>query len=76
MPIDDCEIYSSMFQVYSMNRLRSLTKNQRDAVSDFLVALTHELPPAMMVKLMRKVINDIKEMDENLLVPLRVFFLS
>lgn len=57
-----------------MNRLQSLTKNQRDAVSDFLVAITRELPPSMMMKLMRKVINDIQEMDENLLVPLRVRF--
>lgn len=55
-----------------MNRLRSLTKNQRDAVSDFLVALTREIPPAMMVKLLRKVIIDIKQMSENVLVPLRV----
>jgi ryanodine receptor 2 len=56
-----------------MNRLRSLTKNQRDAVSDFLVALTRELPPAMMIKLLRKVIIDIKHMsDSNVLVPLRV----
>jgi ryanodine receptor 2 len=57
-----------------MNRLRSLTKNQRDAVSDFLVALTREIPPAMMVKLLRKVIIDIKQMTENVLVPLRVCF--
>ncbi|KAL4003146.1 RIH domain family protein [Acanthocheilonema viteae] len=63
---------TTLHTVYSMNRLRSLTKNQRDALSDFLVAITHELPPAMMVKLMRKVINDIQEMDENLLVPLRI----
>lgn len=55
-----------------MNRLRSLTKNQRDAVSDFLVALTRELPPAMMIKLLRKVIIDIQQMTENVLVPLRV----
>lgn len=55
-----------------MNRLQSLTKNQRDAVSDFLVAITRELPPSMMVKLMRKVIIDIQEMAENILVPLRV----
>lgn len=57
-----------------MNRLRSLTKNQRDAVSDFLVALTHELQPGMMVKLLRKVIIDIQQTSENVLVPLRVFF--
>lgn len=55
-----------------MNRLRSLTKNQRDAVSDFLVALSRELPPAMMVKLLRKVIIDIQQQSENILVPLRV----
>uniref|UniRef100_A0A915DHB2 Uncharacterized protein n=1 Tax=Ditylenchus dipsaci TaxID=166011 RepID=A0A915DHB2_9BILA len=42
---------ATLHTVYRMNRLRSLTKNQRDAVSDFLVALTRELAPAMMVKL-------------------------
>ncbi len=55
-----------------MNRLKSLTKNQREAVSDFLVAITRELPPGMMVKLLRKVIVDIQQMGENALVPLRV----
>ncbi|KAM3723537.1 Ryanodine receptor [Dirofilaria immitis] len=66
---------TTLHTVYSMNRLRSLTKNQRDAVSDFLVAITHELPPSMMIKLMRKVITDIQEMDENLVVPLRILTL-
>ncbi|KAK6101668.1 RIH domain family protein [Brugia pahangi] len=66
---------TTLHTVYSMNHLRSLTKNQRDAVSDFLVAITRELPPPMMVKLMRKVIIDIQEMDENLLVPLRILTL-
>uniref|UniRef100_A0A914H250 Ryanodine receptor n=1 Tax=Globodera rostochiensis TaxID=31243 RepID=A0A914H250_GLORO len=61
--------------VYRMNRLRSLTKNQRDAVSDFLVALTRELPPAMLIKLLRKVILDIQQMTENVLVPLRIMTL-
>lgn len=55
-----------------MNRLQSLTKNQRDAVSDFLVAITRELPPSMMIKLLRKVIIDIQLKTENVLVPLRV----
>lgn len=59
-----------------MNRLRSLTKNQRDAVSDFLVALTRELPPGMMIKLLRKVIIDVQQATENVLVPLRVFIIS
>jgi hypothetical protein len=34
--------------------------------------LTREIPPAMMIKLLRKVIIDIKQMTENVLVPLRV----
>lgn len=58
-----------------MNRLQSLTKNQRDAVSDFLVALTRELAPSIMIKLLRKVIIDIQLMTENVLVPLRVIFI-
>uniref|UniRef100_A0A9J2Q184 Uncharacterized protein n=1 Tax=Ascaris lumbricoides TaxID=6252 RepID=A0A9J2Q184_ASCLU len=66
---------ATLHTVYRMNRLQSLTKNQRDAVSDFLVAITRELPPAMMVKLMRKVIIDIQEMTENVLVPLRIITL-
>lgn len=59
-----------------MNRLKSLTKNQRDAVSDFLVAITRELPPPMMVKLMKKVIIDIQERSDNIMVPLRVSLFS
>uniref|UniRef100_A0A0N4ZPH7 Ryanodine receptor 44F n=1 Tax=Parastrongyloides trichosuri TaxID=131310 RepID=A0A0N4ZPH7_PARTI len=66
---------ATLHTVYRMNRLQSLTKNQRDAVSDFLVAITRELPPAMMIKLLRKVIIDIQEMKENVLVPLRIMTL-
>ncbi|KAL3078921.1 hypothetical protein niasHS_014703 [Heterodera schachtii] len=66
---------ATLHTVYRMNRLRSLTKNQRDAVSDFLVALTRELPPAMLVKLLRKVIVDIRQMTDNVLVPLRIITL-
>ncbi|KAI6237110.1 hypothetical protein M3Y95_00230500 [Aphelenchoides besseyi] len=66
---------ATLHTVYRMNRLRSLTKNQRDAVSDFLVALTREIPPGMMIKLLRKVIIDIKQMCENVLVPLRIMTL-
>lgn len=66
---------ATLHTVYRMNRLQSLTKNQRDAVSDFLVAITRELPPAMMIKLLRKVIIDIQEMKDNVLVPLRIMTL-
>uniref|UniRef100_A0A914X8L2 Uncharacterized protein n=1 Tax=Plectus sambesii TaxID=2011161 RepID=A0A914X8L2_9BILA len=76
----DAEHFSALLDatlhtVYRMNRLKSLTKNQREAVSDFLVAITRELPPGMMVKLLRKVIVDIPEMGENALVPLRIMTL-
>ncbi|ULT90419.1 hypothetical protein L3Y34_008632 [Caenorhabditis briggsae] len=67
---------ATLHTVYRMNRLKSLTKNQRDAVSDFLVAITRELPPGMMIKLLKKVINDILTMnDMNVLVPLRLITL-
>ncbi|CAI5451931.1 unnamed protein product [Caenorhabditis angaria] len=67
---------ATLHTVYRMNRLKSLTKNQRDAVSDFLVAITRELPPNMMIKLLKKVINDILTMnDMNVLVPLRLITL-
>ncbi|GMR59737.1 hypothetical protein PMAYCL1PPCAC_29932, partial [Pristionchus mayeri] len=76
----DAEHHSALLDailhtVYRMNRLKSLTKNQRDAVSDFLVAITHELPPGMMIKLLKKVIIDIQQMHENVLVPLRIMTL-
>ncbi|CAJ0581879.1 unnamed protein product, partial [Mesorhabditis spiculigera] len=66
---------ATLHTVYRMNRLKSLTKNQREAVSDFLVAITKELPPVMMIKLLRKVIIDIKQMHEYVLVPLRLMTL-
>ncbi|CAI4225083.1 unnamed protein product [Auanema sp. JU1783] len=77
----DAEHHSALLDatvhtVYRMNRLKSLTKNQREAVSDFLVAITRELPPGMMIKLLRKVIVDIQQMtDINVLVPLRLMTL-
>ncbi|KIH62211.1 RIH domain protein [Ancylostoma duodenale] len=67
---------ATLHTVYRMNRLKSLTKNQREAVSDFLVAITRELPPGMMIKLLRKVIVDIKQInDMTVLVPLRLMTL-
>ncbi|CAJ0957143.1 unnamed protein product, partial [Mesorhabditis belari] len=66
---------ATLHTVYRMNRLKSLTKNQREAVSDFLVAITKELPPVMMIKLLRKVTIDIRQMHEYVLVPLRLMTL-
>lgn len=49
-----------------------LTKGQREAVSDFLVALTSQLQPAMLLKLLRKLTVDVSSLSEYTTVALRV----
>lgn len=49
-----------------------LTKGQREAVSDFLVALTSQLQPAMLLKLLRKLTVDVSKLSEYTTVALRV----
>ncbi len=63
---------ATLHTVYRINKLKYLTNTQRSIVSDFLVALTRELPPAMLVSLLKKVIIDIPSLSENAVVPLRV----
>ena len=65
-------LHSSCCQVYRMNQIKTLTNNQLHSVSDFLVAITRELPPLMMVKLMRKVIIDIPDLNQSSITPLLV----
>lgn len=49
-----------------------LTKGQREAVSDFLVALTSQLQPSMLLKLLRKLTVDVSKLSEYTTVALRV----
>lgn len=49
-----------------------LTKGQREAVSDFLVALTREMQPAALLPLLRKLTIDVSKLSEYTTVALRV----
>jgi hypothetical protein len=57
---------------YHLSRCQQLTTRQRQKVSDFLVALTHELNPSMMQRLMRKLVRDVKNCSDNAVLALRV----
>ncbi|XP_053408017.1 ryanodine receptor-like isoform X6 [Mercenaria mercenaria] len=63
---------STLNTVYRMSKCNSLTKNQREMVSDFLVAFTNQLRPPMMSKLLKKMAVDVPALNENTVVPLRV----
>ncbi|WAR19518.1 RYR-like protein [Mya arenaria] len=63
---------STLNTVYRLSKCNSLTKNQREMVSDFLVAFTNQLRPPMMAKLLRKMAVDVPALNENTVVPLRV----
>jgi hypothetical protein len=63
---------ATLHTVYRMNQIKTLTNNQLQSVSDFLVAITRELPPMMMVKLMRKVVVDIPDLNQSSITPLLV----
>jgi len=62
----------TLHTTYRLSKCRSLTKNQRDMVSDFLVALTGELRAPMITSLLRKLVVDVPALTENTVVPLRV----
>lgn len=61
-----------LFSRLSKNRM--LTKGQREAVSDFLVALTSAMQPSMLLKLLRKLTVDVSKLSEYTTVALRVSF--
>lgn len=73
----EAENYSSLLDatlhtVYRLSKNRMLTKGQREAVSDFLVALTSSMQPAMLLKLLRKLTVDVSKLSEYTTVALRV----
>jgi ryanodine receptor 2 len=74
---NEAENYASLLDatlhtVYRLSKNRMLTKGQREAVSDFLVALTTALQPAMLLKLLRKLTIDVSKLSEYTTVALRV----
>lgn len=74
---NEAENYASLLDatlhtVYRLSKNRMLTKGQREAVSDFLVALTSSMQPAMLLKLLRKLTVDVSQLSEYTTVALRV----
>jgi ryanodine receptor 2 len=66
---------ASLHTVYRLSKVRILTKGQREKVSDFLVALTREMQPAMLLKLLRKLTVDVSVLTEYTAVALRLLML-
>ncbi|XP_073986803.1 ryanodine receptor isoform X3 [Rhodnius prolixus] len=76
----DADNYASLLDatlhtVYRLSKNRMLTKGQREAVSDFLVALTSQLQPSMLLKLLRKLTVDVSQLSEYTTVALRLLTL-
>lgn len=59
---------------YSLSNV-CLFIGQREAVSDFLVALTSKLQPSMLLKLLRKLTVDVSKLSEYTTVALRLLTL-
>lgn len=77
---NEAENYASLLDatlhtVYRLSKNRMLTKGQREAVSDFLVALTASMQPAMLLKLLRKLTVDVSNLSEYTTVALRLLTL-
>ncbi|XP_071050495.1 ryanodine receptor isoform X2 [Onthophagus taurus] len=77
---NEAENYASLLDatlhtVYRLSKNRMLTKGQREAVSDFLVALTSAMQPAMLLKLLRKLTIDVSNLSEYTTVALRLLTL-
>lgn len=66
---------ATLHTVYRLSKNRMLTKGQREAVSDFLVALTSQLQPSMLLKLLRKLTVDVSNLSEYTTVALRLLTL-
>ena len=63
---------ATLHTVYRMSKGKMLTNVQRQAVSDFLIAITSEVPPGMLLKLLRQLTVDLAKLNEYSNVALRV----
>ncbi|XP_064623398.1 ryanodine receptor-like isoform X6 [Lineus longissimus] len=67
------DLLDSTLQIaYRLSNCKSLTKGQRECSSDFMVALTSQLRPPMMTKLLKRLTVDVPSLTENTVVSLRV----
>ena len=58
--------------LFRLSKGKMLTNVQRQSVSDFLVTLTTEIPPVMLLKLLRQLTVDLAALNEYSNVALRV----
>lgn len=73
----EAENYSPLLEAtlhtaYRLSKGKMLTNVQRQSVSDFLVTLTTEIPPVMLLKLLRQLTVDLAALNEYSNVALRV----
>ena len=73
----DAENFSPLLEatlhtVYRLSKGKMLTNVQRNAVSDFIVTLTTEIAPVMLLKLLRQLTVDLMSLNEYSNVALRV----
>lgn len=66
---------ATLHTCYRMSKVKILTKGQRECVSDFLVSLTHEMNPGMLLGLLRKLTIDVSVLTEYSTVALRLLTL-
>ena len=66
---------ATLHTCYRMSKVKILTKGQRECVSDFLVALTFEMNPSMLLGLLRKLTVDVSVLTEYSTVALRLLTL-
>ena len=67
---------STLHTVYRLSKGKMLTNVQRQSVSDFLVTLTTEISPVMLLKLLRQLTVDLAALNEYSNVALRVSLLN
>lgn len=65
----------TLHTVYRLSKVKILTKGQRESVSDFLIALTREMQPHQLLKLLRRLTVDVAVLNESTTVALRLLTL-
>nr|XP_032804165.1 ryanodine receptor 2-like isoform X12 [Petromyzon marinus] len=65
-------IDSMLHTIYRISKGRSLTKAQRDAIEECLIAVCGQLRPSMMQHLLRRFVFDVPLLNQNSKMPLKV----
>ncbi|XP_030130387.4 ryanodine receptor 3 isoform X18 [Taeniopygia guttata] len=63
---------SMLHTIYRLSKGRSLTKAQRDAIEECLLAICHHLRPSMLQQLLRRLVFDVPLLNEYCKMPLKL----